>query len=80
MALYAAGEAAGLLYYTMPYMEGETLRRRLDRDGALPVRAAVRLVRELADALASAHAPAATWRSVLRARSTQYIPVYTVAI
>src|SRR5688572_10787155 len=46
----------GLLYYVMPYVEGETLRARLAREGALPLADAVRLVREVADALAYAHA------------------------
>ena len=45
-----------LTYYVMPYVEGETLRARLTREGALPLADAVRLVRELADALAYAHA------------------------
>jgi serine/threonine-protein kinase len=54
--LLAAGALPdGLPYYTMPYVEGESLRQRLARDGALPVAVVVRLVRELADALAYAH-------------------------
>jgi eukaryotic-like serine/threonine-protein kinase len=53
--LLTAGDVGGLLYYTMPFVEGESLRARLAREGALPVREAVRLVRELADALAYAH-------------------------
>ena len=54
--VHAAGEVDGLPYYTMPYVEGESLRARLARDGALPIADVVRLVRELADALAYAHA------------------------
>ena len=44
------------LYYVMPYVAGETLRARLTREGALPLADAMRLLRELADALAYAHA------------------------
>jgi serine/threonine-protein kinase len=53
--LIAAGEADGLLYYTMPYIQGESLRARLDRDGTVGVAETLRLVREVADALAFAH-------------------------
>ena len=53
--VHAAGEVDGLPYFTMPYVAGESLRARLARDGALPVREAVRLLRELADALCYAH-------------------------
>ena len=53
--LLSAGEGGGLLYYTMPYVAGETLRTRLTRDGALSLRTAVALVRDVARALAHAH-------------------------
>jgi serine/threonine-protein kinase len=56
LGVHDSGESDGLLYYVMPYVEGETLRARLRRDGALPLSDAVRLIRELADALAYAHA------------------------
>jgi serine/threonine-protein kinase len=56
LGVYDSGEADGLLYYVMPYVAGETLRARLARSGALPLNDAVRLIRELADALAYAHA------------------------
>ena len=62
--LLAAGEAGGLLYYTMPYVEGETLRARLSRDGALPVVDALRFTREVADALAYAHANRVVHRDI----------------
>ena len=55
LGVHDSGEADGLLYYVMPYVEGETLRARLTREGALPLPDAVRLMRELADALAYAH-------------------------
>src|SRR5207302_9833789 len=53
--VYDSGEADHRLYYVMPYVDGETLRARLMRDRALPLGEAVRLLRELADALAYAH-------------------------
>ena len=56
LAVHDSGEVDGLLYYVMPYVDGETLRARLTRDRPLPVADAVRLLRELADALAYAHA------------------------
>ncbi|HET7187111.1 MAG TPA: protein kinase [Gemmatimonadaceae bacterium] len=55
LPLFDSGNADGLLWYAMPYVEGETLRSRLARDGALPVADAVRLAREIADALDHAH-------------------------
>ena len=53
--LLAAGRAGDILYYTMPLVEGESLRSRLSREEQLPVDEAVRLLREVADALAYAH-------------------------
>ena len=50
-----AGEVNGLPYYTMPFVEGETLRERIGREGALPVGEAVRLLRQLLYALVHAH-------------------------
>ena len=50
------GAGGRRLYYVMPYVAGETLRARLTREGALPLADAMRLLRELADALAYAHA------------------------
>ncbi|HMA41707.1 MAG TPA: protein kinase, partial [Gemmatimonadales bacterium] len=50
-----SGEAAGLLYYITPYITGESLRQRLDREHQLPVRDAVRIAREVAAALDFAH-------------------------
>src|SRR5438093_6618542 len=55
LPLYDSGEATGLLYYVMPYVEGETLRNRLDRAGQLPLAEAVQIAREVADALGYAH-------------------------
>ncbi|MEP7347608.1 MAG: protein kinase, partial [Gemmatimonadaceae bacterium] len=53
--LLSAGETEGLPYYTMPLIEGESLRARLTRTGELPIADAVRLLREVASALAYAH-------------------------
>lgn len=55
LPLLDSGEADGLLYYVMPFVDGETLRDRLERDRELPVGEAVRLVREVAEALGYAH-------------------------
>ncbi len=55
LPVHSAGEGEGLLYYTMPFVEGESLRSRVDRLGALPLAEAARLLREIADALAYAH-------------------------
>ncbi len=53
--LLAAGSGDGLLWYVMPYLRGESLRHRLKAAGKLPVRDAVRVLVEVADALAYAH-------------------------
>jgi TolB-like protein/tetratricopeptide (TPR) repeat protein len=55
LPVFDSGAADGFLYYVMPYVEGETLRDRLHREGNLPVEDAVRLAREVAEALAYAH-------------------------
>ena len=53
--LLNAGQADSLLYYSMPYVDGESLRALLDRQGELPVSTAVRIAGEVARALAYAH-------------------------
>jgi serine/threonine-protein kinase len=50
-----SGEAEGRLWFTMPFVEGESLRGRLAREGQLPVADAVRIAREMADGLHYAH-------------------------
>jgi len=56
LALHDSGEAAGTLYYVMPLVEGESLRKRLDREpGGLPTDEVVSIARQIADALGYAH-------------------------
>jgi serine/threonine-protein kinase len=64
LPLLDSGEAAGLLYYVMPFVDGESLRDRLRREGPLPVDEAMRLVREVADALGHAHAAGIVHRDI----------------
>jgi serine/threonine protein kinase len=64
LPLFDSGSADGQLYYVMPFVEGETLRARLERERQLPVRDAVRIAREVADALAYAHARGVIHRDV----------------
>jgi serine/threonine-protein kinase len=53
--LLAAGDAGGVPWFTMPFVTGESLRARLSRDGELPVAESVRVLRDVASALAYAH-------------------------
>ncbi len=62
--LLASGQAGPLVYYTMPFLDGESLRTRLDKGGELPVGEAVRLLREIADALAYAHRQGVVHRDI----------------
>jgi eukaryotic-like serine/threonine-protein kinase len=55
LPLYDSGEADGCLYYVMPYVAGESLRERLDHETSLHAETAIRLAREIADALHYAH-------------------------
>ena len=55
LALYDSGVADGLLYYVMPFVKGESLRDKLDREGMLPVEDAIRLTLEICGALQHAH-------------------------
>src|SRR5512135_3109142 len=55
LPVHDSGEANGLLYYVMPWVEGESLRERLYRENQLPADEALRLAREVAEALAYAH-------------------------
>jgi TolB-like protein/tetratricopeptide (TPR) repeat protein len=55
LGMYDSGVADGLLYYVMPFVKGEALRDRLDRETQLPVEDAIRITLEVADALGYAH-------------------------
>ena len=55
LVVHDSGDADGQFWFTMPYVEGETLRARLEREKQLPVEEAVRITREVADALHYAH-------------------------
>jgi TolB-like protein/tetratricopeptide (TPR) repeat protein len=55
LPLLDSGEAAGQLFYVMPYVEGDSLRQRLAREGQLPVPESLRLTGEVAEALDYAH-------------------------
>jgi len=64
LPLYDSGEAEGLLYYVMPYAEGESLRHRLDRSGQLAVDESVRIAVEVADGLDYAHRQGVVHRDI----------------
>src|SRR3954453_7000928 len=55
LPLFDSGDAAGQLYYVMPYVDGESVRTRLDRETQLPVPEAVRIATAVASALDYAH-------------------------
>jgi len=55
VVVYDSGEAEGQLWFTMPYVDGQTLRTRLSREKQLPVEDALRIAAEVADALHYAH-------------------------
>jgi serine/threonine-protein kinase len=64
LSLFDSGEADGLVFYVMPYVEGESLRDRLNREKQLPVEDAVRIAREVADALSYAHSHGVVHRDI----------------
>jgi serine/threonine-protein kinase len=64
LGIIASGEAAGTSYYVMPYVQGETLRARLDRETQLPMEDAIRIAREVASALDYAHAQGVVHRDI----------------
>jgi TolB-like protein len=64
LPLLDSGEAGGRLFYVMPFVSGETLRARLDREGALPLAEAVRLTTQLASALDAAHRSGVVHRDI----------------
>ena len=64
LPLHDSGEAAGFVYYVMPFIEGESLRDRLRRERQLPLEEALRIVVEVGDALAFAHASGVVHRDI----------------
>nr|NIS67097.1 protein kinase [Gemmatimonadales bacterium] len=62
--LYDSGEADGLLYYVMPFVEGESLRDRLNRERQLPMDQALAICRDAAEALSYAHSHGVVHRDV----------------
>jgi serine/threonine-protein kinase len=64
LSVYDSGEAAGRLWFAMPYVRGESLRERLRREGILPIDEALRITRQAAQALAYAHKEGVVHRDV----------------
>lgn len=64
LPLLDSGTEDGFFYFVMPYIEGDSLRDRLARSGELPIPDAVRIVAEVADALAHAHARGVVHRDI----------------
>src|SRR6476660_2097701 len=62
--VFDSGDAVGRLWYVMPYVRGESLRARLEREGPLPVPDALRIAREVAEALDYAHRQGVVHRDV----------------
>ena len=55
LPLHDSGEAAGELYFVMPYIDGESLRARLHREGRLSLDDTIKILRQIAEALDYAH-------------------------
>ena len=64
LPLFDSGEADGFLFYVMPYVEGESLRDKLDREKQLPIDAALRIATEVAEALDHAHRAGVVHRDI----------------
>jgi len=64
LALHDSGEVDGNLYYVMPFVDGESLRHRLDREKRLPLDEALRITREVAAGLTHAHARGVVHRDI----------------
>ncbi|MGH7594150.1 MAG: protein kinase domain-containing protein, partial [Gemmatimonadales bacterium] len=64
LPVHDSGEAGGFLYYVMPFVDGESLRERLTSRGELPIHDAVRLLAEVTEALAYAHARGVVHRDI----------------
>src|SRR3982751_1756217 len=64
LPVFDSGGADDRLYFVMPYVEGDTLRQRLEREHQLPLHGALQLAREIADALAYAHSRGIVHRDI----------------
>jgi serine/threonine protein kinase len=64
LPVFTTGETEGLPYYTMPFVEGESLRVHLMRAGAMPIAAAISILRDVARALEFAHAKGVVHRDI----------------
>ena len=64
LPVFDSGEVDGLLWYTMPYIDGESLRDRLRRERQLPLDDAIRIATEVADALSYAHGHGVVHRDI----------------
>jgi serine/threonine-protein kinase len=64
LPLHDSGEADGLLYYVMPYVEGESLRDRIEREKQLKIEDALEIARQVADGLGYAHAQGVVHRDI----------------
>jgi eukaryotic-like serine/threonine-protein kinase len=64
LSVYDSGEAAGALWFAMPYVRGESLRERLRREGILPIDEALRITRQAAQGLSYAHKEGVVHRDV----------------
>ncbi len=64
LPVHDSGEAGGFLYYVMPFIDGESLRKRLDREGELPVPDTARILRDVLDALVTAHGQSIVHRDI----------------
>ncbi|MFC1639785.1 protein kinase, partial [Gemmatimonadota bacterium] len=64
LTVHDSGAAEGLLYYVMPFVEGESLRDRLDREKQLPIEDTLQIAREVGDALSHAHAQGVVHRDI----------------
>ena len=62
LPLFDSGEADGFLFYVMPYVEGESLRERLDRERQLPIQEAVRIATSVTTARSRSRCCAPSWR------------------
>ena len=62
--LLASGQAGGFLYYVMPFIEGDSLRARLNREGHLSIEATLRIAREVAAAVGYSHAQGVVHRDL----------------